>query len=230
MKKYTVGAPLDRLATDILGPFPVTESGNKYVLVVMDQFTKFVEAYPIPDQTAEVVANKIVLEFISRYGTPLEMHSDQGRNYESRLFQEVCRLLEIHKTRTTPFHPASNGMVERFNSTLVNMISTYVNEEQNNWDKYLNLVTFAYRSCVHESTGFTPNMLMFGREVHLPITLEMGFKPSEGHTSEIDYETDLEEKLCAIYALVREHLKTSAVRQSRDHDTRLSKHSYSPGI
>ena len=106
---------MDRLCSDILGPFPISERGNRFVLVVMDCFSKWVEAYAIPDLTAETVARKIVNEFISRFGNPLEFHTDQGRNYESNLFQEMCRLLEIHKTWTTPYHPSSNGSVERFN-------------------------------------------------------------------------------------------------------------------
>ena len=229
MNKYVVGYPLDRIATDILGPFPILESGNKYILVVMDQFTKFVEVYAIPDQTAERVAEKIVFEFISRYGVPLEMHSDQGRNFESVLFQEVCRLLEVHKTRTTPFHPASNDMVEKFNSTLLNMITTYVNDEQDNWDKCLNLVTSAYRACAHESTGYTPNMLMFGREVHLPIALEMGVANDEMTTSTVEYVQKLKDKMDRIYCLVRTKLGKSFSRYSKSSDSRISGRVYNAG-
>ena len=119
---YNVGAPMDRLAIDILDPFPQTERDNKYVLVAIDRFTKWVEAYAIPNFRAETVANKLVYEFISRFGVPLDIDSDQGRNFESKLFTELCALLEVNKTRTSPYHPAGNGMVERFNRTLVNMI------------------------------------------------------------------------------------------------------------
>ena len=98
MKKYTAGFPLDRVSTEILGPLPLSDKGNRYILNVMDQFTRWVEAYAIPDFTTRTVAEKIVLEFVSRLGTPLELHSDQGRNYESELFKEVCRLLDIHTT------------------------------------------------------------------------------------------------------------------------------------
>ncbi len=81
---------MDRVATDILGPFPQSDQGNRYVLLVGDYFTRWVEAYPIPNFTAETVASKIVYEFIARFGSPLELHSDQGQNYESVLFQQVC--------------------------------------------------------------------------------------------------------------------------------------------
>ncbi len=162
LQEYSVGYPLDRVVTDITGPFPVSDSGNKYILVVMDSFTKFVEAYAIPDQRAETVANKIVFEFLLRYGLALDLHSDLGRNYMSELFRQVCCLLEINQTHTSGYRAMANGMVERFNASLLNMIVTYVNEEQSNWDVYLPIVTSAYRSSVHETTGYTPNQLMFG--------------------------------------------------------------------
>ena len=220
---------MDRIATDILGPFPESVNGNKYILVIMDQFTKFVEAYAIPNQTAEVVAHKIVYEFISRYGVPLEIHSDQGSCYQSNLFHEVCRLLEMHKTRTNPFHPSSNGMVERFNHTLLNMITSYVNDEQDNWDVNLNLVLSAYRSCVHETTGYTPNMLMFGREVSLPIQLTLGIYPETDGKSEVQYVSDLKDKLCSIFGKVRDSVNAKIERQSRNHDSRISQKCFKKG-
>ena len=87
------------------------------MLVVVDQFT-WVECYALADQTAERVARALVSEFIGRFGCPLELHSDQGRNFESRMFKEVCDLLKIVKTRTTPYRPSANGQVERMNRTI----------------------------------------------------------------------------------------------------------------
>ena len=154
---------MDRVSTDIMGPFPVSERGCRYILVVQDQFSKWEEAYPIRDQSAETVARVLVHEFFSRSGVPLELHSDQGSNYGSELFKEVCKLLEIYKTRTTPYHPSRNGMVERFNHTLLNMISVYVSENQRDWDVNLSVLTSAYRSCSHGSSGLSPNLVMLGR-------------------------------------------------------------------
>lgn len=119
MKKYTVGLPMERIALDILGPLPVTDYGNRYILVVSDYFTKWVEAFPMPDQEASTVAELLVKEVVCRFGVPLIIHSDQGRNFESAVFTEVCELLGMQKTRTTAYHPQSDGMVERFNRTLV---------------------------------------------------------------------------------------------------------------
>ena len=108
MKLYVVGAPMERIAMDILGPFPVTENGNKYILVICDYFTKWVEAIPIPNQEASTVAESGVNKFICVFGVPLQIHTDQGTNFESKLFQEICRL-GLKKTRTTPLHPQSDG-------------------------------------------------------------------------------------------------------------------------
>ena len=115
MKQYNVGAPMERIAVDVLGPLPLSDSGNKYLVIASDYFTKWPEAYPIPNQEAMTIAKCLVEEFFSRFGVPLEIHSDQGRNFESSLFQEMCKLLQVRKTRTTPLHPQSDGMVERMN-------------------------------------------------------------------------------------------------------------------
>ncbi|GBM98025.1 Retrovirus-related Pol polyprotein from transposon 412 [Araneus ventricosus] len=101
LKRYNVGAPFERMALDILGPLPVTTKGNRYVLVLMDYFTKWPEAIPIPDQEASTVAEELVRAWISQYGVPMILHSDQGTNFNSDHFTELCKLLGILKTRTT---------------------------------------------------------------------------------------------------------------------------------
>jgi len=117
MQVYNVGYPFERIATDIAGPFPETDQGNRYILVVGDYFSKWIEAYPLPNYEAVTVATALVENWISRFGVPLELHSDQGSNFESQVFGEVAKLLGLRKTRTTPLHPQSDGMVERFNKT-----------------------------------------------------------------------------------------------------------------
>ena len=118
MKQYIVGSPMERLALDILGPLPVTDLGNKYILIVADYFSKQVEAFPIPDQEAQTVASLLVKDVVCWFGAPVLIHSDQGRNFESALFTEMCQLLGMKKTRTTAYHPESDGIVERLNRTL----------------------------------------------------------------------------------------------------------------
>lgn len=157
--------PMERIAADILGELPETENGNRYILVVSDYFSKWTESFAMPNMEAVTVANLIVEQVVARFGVPSYLHSDQGRQFESKLFSEMCRLLNIKKTRTTPYHPQSDGQVERFNKTLETMLSAYVNDHHKDWDKHLPYVMMAYRSAEHETTGYTPNYLMFGREV-----------------------------------------------------------------
>jgi transposase InsO family protein len=152
----SVGGPLDCVATDIVGPVPRTPRGNRYILTVTDSFTKWLDVYPIPDQTAETCAANI-------FGCPLSLHSDQGSNFESYIFRQLCQLMGIRKTRTSVRNPKGNGCIERSHRTLLQMIRAYLKGEQSEWDLHLGCLTTAFRSS--ESTGLTPNMLMLGREV-----------------------------------------------------------------
>ena len=215
------GAPMETVACDIMGPLTQTSNGNVYILVVMDYFTKWVEAYALPNHTALVVADKLVNEWVCRYGAPLHLHSDQGRDFESNLFKEVCRLLDIRKTHTTPYHPQSDGQVERFNRTLKLMLRSFVNVNQNDWDDHLSFVTMAYRSSIHKSTKCTPNLLMFGREILLPIDIVVGPPPREPeYTCHIEYVQWLRNSLSAAYQCASENLEHSAEIQKRLYDSK----------
>ena len=133
----------------------------------------------MPNQEAITVANILVTEVVSRFGVPVSIHSDQGRNFESSLSAEMCSLLGVEKTRTTPLHPESDGMVERFNRTLEAQLSMFVDKNHRDWDMLVPLMTMAYRSAVHDTTGYTPARLLFGREMRLPIDLAFGRPPDE---------------------------------------------------
>ena len=115
------------VAMDIL-ELPRTARGNKYVMVVSDYFTRWPEAFPLQDQKAETVARTLVDGVISRHGIPLILHSDQGPNFESAVIKEMCRLLGMTKVRTTPYHPQSDGLVERLNRTILDMLSEYCSD------------------------------------------------------------------------------------------------------
>ena len=129
------GFPMERIAADIMGELPETNRGYKYILVVSDYFTKWTESFAMPNMEARTVAQIIVENVVSRFGIPYFVHSDQGRQFESNIFKEMCTLLGIEKTRTTPYHPKSDGMVERFNRTLEAMLSAYVDD--NHKDIYI---------------------------------------------------------------------------------------------
>ena len=139
--------------------------------MVVGQLSMWVECYAPSDQTAERVARTLVSDFIGRFGFPLELHSDQGRNFESRMLKEVCDLLKIVKTRTTSYRPSENGQVERMNRAILQILRVFIQDQQEDWDIHLATVCMAIRSTVNRQTGFTPNFLMLGREVLQPIDL-----------------------------------------------------------
>ena len=136
MKIYLPGEPGQRVAMDVCGPLKETTSGNKYVLVISDHFSKYTEAYPMPDQTAETIAKILVKEWFVKKGPPEELHTDQGANFESKLIAEICKLYDIEKTRTTPYHPQGDGQVERFNRSLMDIIYG-MEQKHKEWDETL---------------------------------------------------------------------------------------------
>jgi hypothetical protein len=230
MGNMSVGAPMDRLLIDILGPLPRTPRGNRYILVTMDHFSKWVEILPIPDQTSETCAEKILNEVIARYGCPLSIHSDQGRNFESNLFQEFCKILEIKKTRTTPRNPRANGLVERFYRTLISMIKSYIKGKQTDWDKNLECLALAYRSTPQESTKFTPNMVMMGKEVKFPLeVIYINPENSEECSSFGDYLYKLREDLYCSHQIVRKNLKNATKIQKDKYDKKSHLNQYQMG-
>ena len=223
------GYPLERVATDIMGPLPESEDGNKYIVVVSDYFTKWTEAYPLKNMEAQTVAEVLVEQFITRFGVPEMIHSDQGRQYESRLFKELCDLLGIRKTRTTAFHPKSDGMVERFNKTLATMLSAYVSDHQQDWDRHLPYVLMAYRSSLHESTGYSPNMLMLGREVATPLDIMYELPSTMKPTIVNEYVWKLRETLEEAHRCTRQISKQSMLRQKKYHDHKVVGKCFSTG-
>ena len=155
-------------SADFLGPLPRTAKGNSYVLVLSDLFTKDVQCYSLPDQSALSVADCII-DLISRFGVPKELLTDQGRQFESSLIRTVCDKLGIRKLRTSPYRPQCDGQTERFNRTLCDSLTILVNENQSDWDVWLPVAVGAYRTSVHTTTGFSPFELVHGVKTRTPV-------------------------------------------------------------
>ena len=223
------GYPMERLAIDILGELPMTPNGNKYILVISDYFTKWTEALPMPNMEACTVAKTLVENVLCRFGIPQKIHSDQGRQFESNLFQEMCKLLGIEKTRTTPYHPESDGMVERFNRTLATMLSAFVSSNNKDWDEQLPYVMMAYRSAEHETTGMSPNILMFGREVATPLDLMYEMPPMNKPIPNNQWVWELQDRIETAHATVRKYTQQSMRRQKQLHDSRTAYEKFNVG-
>ena len=211
------GYPLQLVAMDLLGPLPESHQKNSYVLVVSDYFTRWTEAYALPNQEAGTVAKKLVDEFFFRFSLLERLHSDLGRQFESRVIKELANLLQIRKTRTTPYHPQSDGLVERFNRILLSMLSTAVADHTWNWEDHLRPLCYAYNSSVQASTGYTPFFLMFGRQARLPVDLAFQL-PNKQPVPHNDYVAKLQQMLQESYKVVRDNLSNNLHRQKEIYD------------
>ena len=230
MKNYQAGSPLERVHLDVLGPFVESTQGNKYVLMIIDQFTRWIECCPIAEQTAETTAKTFFDQFVSRFGVPLQVHTDQGRNFDGNLFNAFCDMLQVSKTRTTPYRPQSNGQVEVYNRTLLQFIRCFLKDKQKEWDKFMPALVMSIRATVNRNTGFTPNMLMLGREIHVPVDIMFGIpEANQGGSSVSEYLADLSSVLKKSFAMARENLRSSQLRQKRLYDIHLKQSTFSVG-
>ena len=187
--------------------------------MIVDQFTKSVECIPLPSETADETARAVVNEFFSRFCIPFKILTDRGTNFESSLFNELCNLLHIHKTKTTANRPSANGQVERYKRTLMDAVRCYVGNIQTSWDIWLPQLAGALRSTVCMSTGYTPNMMMLGRKVYTPA--ELVFPSSKlAFNSSHDYVKQLEGAMQETHVLARSQLKQKLEVRKRDYDLR----------
>lgn len=165
--------PFELVGVDVLGPLPITKQGHKYIVVFTDYLTKWVEAFPVAETTANTIAKLLINEIIARHSAPIRLLSDQGRNFLSQVVKEVCNMFEIQKINTTAYHPQTNGLTERFNKALCTILSVYVNKYQNDWDEFLSWALFTYRVSEQNSTKFSPFELLYNRKARLPSNLDM---------------------------------------------------------
>lgn len=221
---------MERVGVDVMGPFPRSERGNRFVLTSMDYFTKWPEAYALPDQEAETVVDALVDGMFSRFGVPESIHSDQGRNFESRVFAVMCEKLGIHKTRTTPLHPQSDGLVERFNRTLAEQLAIVTETNQQDWDRHLPFILMAYRSAVQDSTLCTPALLMLGREIRTPGEMAYGRPPDAPAVPPgPEYASRLQASLETAHSFARQHLLKAGIRQKRNYDLKTKGRHFTAG-
>ena len=162
-----VSGPFDRVGVDVV-QFPRSSSGNQYAVVFIDYLTKWPEVFAVADQSAATIARLLVEQVVSRHGVPAEILSDRGKSFLSGLMKEVEMLLGFHKVNTTAYHPQTDGLVERFNRTLITMLAKMVQRDGHDWDEKLPYVLFAYRACCQESTQESPFFMLYGRDPKLP--------------------------------------------------------------
>ena len=229
-------APLQNIVTDHplqlvfadIAELPTSRRGYRYILVLVDHFSKYINIYPMKDQTAQTVAKFIFEDYIAEHGIPEAIHTDQGRQFESRLMQDLCERLNIRKSRSTPYHPQGAGLVERVNRVIKEQLARYIAHQQGDWDAHIPQLQLAYNSSTHSTTGLTPYMVMHGREARVPANIKCPV-PQHGNQSPLEYVADLHKRLKDAYHYVQEKSEVAQQQQKLAYDKAERSVKYMPG-
>ena len=221
-KMPVIETAFKRVAVDIVGPIkPISASKKQYILVMVDYATRYPEAIALKDIRADTIAEAL-WNFWTRLGLPDEILSDRGTQFTSELMRDVQRLLAIKGLNTTPWHPQTNGLVERFNGTLKQMLKKLAMEQPQKWDEFIPALLFAYREVPQDSLGFSPFELLYGRTVKGPMRVLRQLWTEEEASDETkttaEYVTNLRNRIEETCEIARDHLAKASLRQARYYD------------
>lgn len=223
-----VGGPFDRVGVDVL-QLPKSSKGNQYAVVFIDYLTKWPEVFATRDQTSLTIAKLLVEKIVPRHGVPSQLLSDRGAAFLSGLMQELYHLLGIHKVNTTAYHPQTDGLVERFHRTLVQMLSKTTLRNGRDWDERLPYVLFAYRTSAQASTGESPFFLLYGRDAQLPTEAVLQPTVDCQIIACNDYRGEMATKMKEAWEMASKMIKTSQDRQKKYFDRHAKPRSYKIG-
>ncbi|KAM7306819.1 uncharacterized protein ISCGN_010478 [Ixodes scapularis] len=195
-------APFQQIGMDLLGPFPPSTSGNRWIIVATDYLTRYAETKALPSGTAVEVAKFFIESIVLRHGAPEVLITDRGSSFMAQLTQEILRLSHTSHRRTNAYHPQTNGLTERLNKTIADMISMYVDVEHKTWDEVLPYVTFAYNTAVQETTGFTPFQLVHGRKVTTMLDAMLPHEPADNESDDAQVVAQRAEEVCQLARLL----------------------------
>ena len=218
LKLFTATKPFESVSIDILGPLPKSRRSKRFMLVITDRFSKLTAVVPLRNVNAYSTAVAFCEAWVLKYGPPKTLLSDNGKQFASRFFLSVCQLLGVMNAFTSAYHPQANGQVERYNRTILSMLRCYVEEHQNDWDRYASALTYAYNNHVHRGTGTTPFELILSRPPP-PFSLHKAIRqrPAMERRDRQEFLKQLDEAIQKPYG----RLKKSQKRYKRDFDTRV---------
>ena len=222
-------APMELICIDYLY-LERSKGGIENILVITDHYTRYVQAIPTRNESAHTTAKVLYENFFVHYGFPAKIHSDMGDNFESKVIKKLCEIAGVKKTRTTPYHPMGNGMVERFNKTLLNMLGVLQEHQKADWKVHVSTLTHAYNAAIHDSTGFSPYYLMFGRHPRLAMDAFLGIGSGEGvPKSQQDYSDRLKDRLQFAYKKASEEAKKAGKTCKKYYDQKVRHAVLEPG-
>ena len=222
MKSITTSAPLELVSMDFLH-LERAKGGYEYILVIMDHFTRFAQAYATRNKASKTAAEKLYNDFILRFGLPYRIHHDQGREFENGLFDELNKYCGISKSRTTPYRPEGNGQVERFNRSLLGMLRTLSETCKSDWKSHLNKMVHAYNCTKNDTTGFSPYFLFYGRHPRLAVDLLFGVGKSDQveNVTPKNYAENWATRMQEAYKIASKNASMQAQRNKHRHDSGL---------
>ena len=217
-----VEGPFHRVGVDCLGPLPVTTSGNRYIVVFTDYFTRWSEAFAVPTIDVQQIAKLLLDNIIARHSAPRVLLSDRGKNFLSKVVAAVCDLYQIRKCSTTAFHPQCSGLTERQNSSLMQSLSQYSSSDQRNWDSSLSAILFGFRIVPSPTTGQSLFYLPYGREPVLPMGVPLK-PPTKLTQSILKYRSQLvrQMELTNWVAAEQTHLSQQKMKSLYDRKAKL---------
>lgn len=196
----------------IVGPiYPISHSGNKYILTIQDNLSKFSVAIPLKDQERKTVANAFVINYICMYGLPKMITTDQGSNFMSGLFKQICKLLKIDKINSTAYHPESIGSLERSHRTLGEYLRTFTEKDPMNWDIWIPYYLFAYNSTPHTAHNFMPFEMLYGYQPNIPNSIKNHLDPLYNHD---DYCAELKYRLQTAWQIAKQKIVEKKLNQN----------------
>ena len=224
-----ISVPYERLAVDIVGPLTRTRSGYKYLLTVLCMGTRYPYAIPLKRVDAVTVAEALV-EVIAHTGIPKEILSDQGSVFVGRLNQEMSKLLGIDRLKTSPYHPQTNGAIERWHSCLKGMLRK-MDDRKTDWDRLIKYCLLAYRATPHAATGFSPFEMIHGRNLRGPLeVMKEGWLSGEvNFVSSIEWVNELRENLANVHEVMKEREKEDKRKMEERYDIRAVERTFEIG-
>lgn len=188
----TAGITFERVFMDLVGPLPQSHAGNRYILTVQDDLSKFLGAFPLVDKSANTVARAMVKHFFMKYAFPKFLISDCGSEFLAKVQQSVCGLLKIEQITSAPYHHQTVGALENSHKVLGNYLRSFSEEDKYNWDLWIPYFSYCYNSTVHFATGYTPFELVLGRNNPIP---DGKLRPLEPCYDVDDYVNELRTRL-----------------------------------
>lgn len=205
------------------------KGGYEYILVIVDHFTRFAQAYATTSKSGKTAANLIFNDYALKFGFPSRIHHDQGGEFENQLFSQLKKLSGMAGSRTTPYHPMGNGQVERMNRTLLQMLKTLTETQKSNWRECINKLMYCYNCTRCDVTGYSPFYLLFGRSPRLPVDMLFGLCSETNQCDHRDYVDKWKKGMEEAYAIANEHTKKAAEKSKRHYDSKVRSSVLQPG-